>query len=194
MNSSPSIPNPASDSGVSDALLGLASLARALDGRARLADVGALMWMLLRPVVPGEAMALFLLDDEHDHVVIRYAAGLHAPSLVGVTRPAAHGLAGWAAMNRQSLVNADPTLDLGFRAQSTPALQSCVVTPLIDNDAVVAVLAIYRTAPATFTGDHARLLEVLGPSLAAALVDAVIAEHENEIVARTFVTPLKLVQ
>ncbi|HTM24333.1 MAG TPA: GAF domain-containing protein [Vicinamibacterales bacterium] len=184
----------AADGAVSDALLAFASLSRAIDGRARLSDVGSLVWMLLRQVVPGDAMALFLLDDEQDEVVIRYAAGLHAPSLRGVTRPTGTGVAGWAAANRRSVLNGDPALDLGFRAESAPALRSCVVAPLLDTDTLVAVLAIYSTRPDAFGEDHARLLEVLGPNLAATLVDAVITDHDNAAAAPHLIAPLTLVQ
>jgi putative methionine-R-sulfoxide reductase with GAF domain len=184
----------ANDSAVSEALLAVASLSRAIDGHARLSDVGGLMWMLLRQIVPGDSMALFLFDDERDLLVVRYAAGLHAPSLFGVARPMAGGVAGRVAANRQSMLNADPALDLGFRAGSVPALRSCVVTPLLDNDAIVAVLGIYSTAAEAFGEHHTRLLELLGPNLAAALVDAIIAEHDRDATARHPSPALKLVQ
>jgi putative nucleotidyltransferase with HDIG domain len=170
--------------GVTDALLALASLSRALAGDAKLCDVGALLWMLLRQIVPSDAMALFLPDEPQDHVVVRYAAGLHASALRGVTRPTAMGIAGWAAVNRQSVLNAEPSLDLGLRAESAPALRSCIVTPLIESDAVVAVLALYSKNAAGFTEDHVRLLEVLSPRLAAALVDAAIAD-EDALIAQS---------
>ena len=179
--------------GVTDALLALASLSRALSGDAKLCDVGALLWMLVRQIVPADAMALFLPDEQQDHVVIRYAAGVHAASLRGVTRPTAMGIAGWAAVNRRSVLNAEPALDLGLRAESAPALRSCVVTPLVDSDAVVAVLALYSKTAAGFTEDHLRLLEVLGPRLAAALVDAAIADEDSLSIPATM-PRLKLVQ
>ena len=180
--------------GVTDALLALASLSRALAGDAKLCDVGALLWMLLRQIVPGDAMALFLPDEAHDHVVIRYAAGLHAASMRGVTRPTAMGIAGWVAVNRRSLLNAEPALDLGTRAESAPALRSCVVTPLVESDALVAVLAIYSKNAAGFTEDHLRLLEVLSSRLASALVDAAIADEDSQMFPVVRPRSLKLVQ
>src|SRR5882672_11479048 len=87
---------PAGDA--SDALLALASLSRALDGNAKLADIGALLWMLLRQIVPADSLALFLPDDENDHVVVRYAAGLHAGALHGASRPTSMGIAGSSAV------------------------------------------------------------------------------------------------
>ncbi len=181
--------------GVTDALLALASLSRALAGDAKLCDVGALLWMLLRQIVPAaDSMALFLPDDDHDHVVVRYAAGLHASALTGVTRPTAMGIAGWAAVNRRSVVNAEPSLDLGFRGEAAPALRSCVVVPLVEGDALVAVLALYSRTPGGFTEDHVRLLEVLSSRLAAALVDAVIADEDSRPFPVSVARSLKLVQ
>ena len=185
---------PIGNEGVTDALLALASLSRALAGDAKLCDVGALLWMLLRQIVPSDAMALFLPDEQQDHVVVRYAAGLHASALRGVTRPTAMGIAGWVAVNRQSVLNAEPSLDLGLRAESAPALRSCLVTPLVESDALVAVLALYSKNAAGFTEDHVRLLEVLSPRLAAALVDAAIADEDSQLFPAAGPRPLKLVQ
>jgi GAF domain-containing protein len=139
-------------------------------------------------------MALFLPDETNDHVVIRYAAGLHATALRGVTRPTAMGIAGWAAVNRKSVLNAEPSLDLGTRAESAPALRSCVVVPLVESDALVAVLAIYAKSVAAFTEDHLRLLEVLSSRLAAALVDAAIADEDSQAFPVIRPRSLKLVQ
>jgi GAF domain-containing protein len=161
-----------------DGLLAISSLSRALDGTAQLSDVGALMWVLLRQVVPCDSLALYLPDDTHDHVVVRYAAGAHAHALRGVTRPTATGVAGWVAVNRTPVVNAEPILDLGFRAGSAPALRSSLVLPLVDSDAVIAVLSLYSKELLAFTDDHLRVLELLAPRLAASLIDAVIAEED----------------
>lgn len=161
-----------------DGLLAIASLTRALGGTAQLADVGSLLWALIRQIVPCDAMALFLPDDSHDHVVIRYAAGAHAHALRGVARPTPQGVAAWAAVHRATVLNAEPILDLGFRATSNPALRSSLVTPLVDSDAVIAVLALYSKDLLAFTDDHVRVIELLAPRLAASMVDAVIADED----------------
>jgi len=161
-----------------DGLLAIASLTRALGGTAQLADVGSLLWALMRQVVPCDAMALFLPDESHDHVVVRYAAGAHAHALRGVTRPTSQGVAGWVAVHRASLLNAEPILDLGFRATSTPALRSSLVAPLIESDAVIAVLELYSKDLLAFSDDHSRVIDLLAPRLAASMVDAVIADED----------------
>jgi GAF domain-containing protein len=162
-----------------EGLLAIASLTRALGGTAQLADVGSLLWALIRQVVPCDAMALFLPDEGNDHVVIRYAAGVHAHALRGVTRPTSQGVAAWAAVHRSTVLNAEPILDLGFRATSHPALRSSLVTPLVDSDAVIAVLALYSKDLLAFSDDHVRVIELLAPRLAASMIDAVIADEDT---------------
>jgi GAF domain-containing protein len=182
------------DGRLDDGLLAISSLTRALGGNAQLADVGALVWMLIRQIIPCDALALFLPDETHDHVVIRFAAGAHAHALRGVTRPTSSGVAGWVAVTRTSIVNGEPILDLGFRAESTPPLRSSIVVPLVDSDAVIAVLALYSQELLAFTDDHLRLLELLAPSLAASMVDAVIADEDSLYPVRRQVASLKLVK
>jgi len=162
-----------------DGLLAIASLTRALGGTAKLADVGSLLWALIRQVVPCDALALFLPDEGNDNVVIRYAAGAHAHALRGVTRPTPQGVAAWAAVHRSTVLNAEPILDLGFRATSHPALRSSLVTPLVDSDAVIAVLALYSKDLLAFSDDHVRVIELLAPRLAASMIDAVIADEDT---------------
>ena len=81
------------------------------------------------------------------------------------------------------MLNAEPLLDLGFRAGAAPALRSSMVVPLIESDAVIAVLSLYSKDLLAFTDEHVRVLELLGPRLAASFIDAVIAD-EDSLVAK----------
>jgi GAF domain-containing protein len=177
-----------------EGLLAVASLTRALAGDAQLPDVGALLWMLLRQIVPCDAMALFLPDDTHDHVVVRFAAGAHAHALRGMTRPTTTGMAGWVAIHRRSILNGEPVVDLGFRAEHAPALRSSIVVPLVESDALIAVLALYSQELLAFTDDHLRALELLGPNVASALIDAVIDDEDSLYPLRRPVASLKLIK
>jgi putative nucleotidyltransferase with HDIG domain len=178
------------DAGVSDGLLAVTSLSRAVSGGARIADVGALMWMVIRQVLPCETMAVFLPDERKDHVAVRYAAGGHAAAVRGVSRDTGTGVAGWVAVNRRPAVNADPALDLGPGA---PLLRSCLAMPLVDGEALIAVLALYRDKAAAFSEDDVRLIELLAPRLASSLAEAVKTEEVGSHPAATM-APLKLVR
>ncbi len=184
---------PAAD-GVSDGLLAVTSLSRAVSGGARVADVGALMWMVVRQVLPCEALAVFLPDERADHVAVAYAAGAQAAALRSISRATGTGVAGWVAVNRKPALNADPALDLGPQAAPfTLALRACLAVPLIEGTTLIAVLAVYREAAAAFSEDDARLLELLAPRLASSLVEAVKIE-ESASQPAVAIAPLKLVR
>src|SRR3954447_5772037 len=169
---------------VNDSLLAVTSLSRAMTGDATITDVGALIWMIVRPVLPCQAMAVFLVDEQHDEVAVRYAAGAHAHVLRSVTRPTGTGIAGWVAVNARTAVNADAGLDLGLRAMElSPQLRSCLAVPLMDSDALVAVLALYADKPGAFSEDEVRLVELLAPRLASALVVPAMDDEEDGFVA-----------
>ena len=164
---------------VTDGLLAVTSLSRALTGQAGVADVGALIWMIVRQVLPCEAMAIFLPDERTDQIAIRFAAGPNATALRGISRPNGSGIAGWVAVNQRAAVNADAALDLGMRAgDMSPALRACLAVPLIEGDALVAVLALYRERPGSFSDDELRLVELLAPRLASSLLEPAIAEED----------------
>lgn len=155
-----------------DGFQAITSLSRALGGRVELTDVGSLLWVVLRQMVPCETMAIFMPSAAGSHVTVRYAAGAHAEALEGIRRPVAWGIAGWVVVNRRSVVNAEPIFDLGFRVSLAPVLRSSVTVPLVDNGKVVAVLALYSKDLLAFTDEQATLLELLGPRLALSLADA----------------------
>ena len=142
-----------------------------------LADVGSLLWVVLRQMVPCDTMALFTLNRAGTHIVARYSAGARIDLHDRLIRPVTSGIAGWAAVHRRSVLNADPTFDLGSRANQAPALRSSVVVPLIDNGHLVAVLALYSTDRLAFTDAQVALLEVLGPRLLLSLGDTSLPQQ-----------------
>ena len=168
----------AADSARTDSLLAVTSLSRAVSGEARIADVGALMWMVVRQVMPCDAMAIFLPDERTDRVTVRYAAGLHSQVLRGISRATGTGIAGWVAVNRKAALNADPALDIGTGGPEIP-LRACLAMPLVDADGLLAVLALYREGREAFSEDDVRLVELLSPRLASSLVEAVRQEKAN---------------
>jgi putative nucleotidyltransferase with HDIG domain len=148
-------------------VLGVSSLARAISGEATIADVGALSWVMLKPMLPGTAIGLFVHDEERDVVVNAYAAGAHASIIRSLSSTPGDGIVGWVAAHRRAAINAEPALDLGQRAtEMDPPLMSTLAAPLIHEGSMVAVVAIYATSKGAFTEDHARLLDVLAPRLA----------------------------
>jgi putative nucleotidyltransferase with HDIG domain len=160
----------ATDSSVSEEVLGVSSLARALAGEANLADAGALSWMMIKQVLPCASMGLFVRDERQDTVVGCYAAGSHAAVIRSLNASPGEGIVGWVAAHRRTAVNAEPALDFGLSvAGLQPPLLSALAVPLIHDGALVAVLSVYATSRGAFSEDHARLLDLLAPRLAASI-------------------------
>jgi putative nucleotidyltransferase with HDIG domain len=148
-------------------VLAVTSLARAVSGEATIADVGALTWMMLRPVAPCVSMAIFIYEEKHDAVAVQYADGVHAATLRGARMTLGAGIAGWSAAHRRFVLNGDPAIDLGSGVGSfSPPLRSSLTVPLIHESNVLAVISLYASTPEAFSDDHARLLTLLAPSLA----------------------------
>jgi putative nucleotidyltransferase with HDIG domain len=159
-------------------MLAVSSLARAVSGKASLSDVGALAWMTLRGVVPASSMALFVEDERLDVLTVAHAAGAHAGLLRQMRKPRGGGIAGWVAVNRRGVLNADAGLDLGAGASALdPPVRSSITIPLAHEGRAVGVLSCYSAVPQGFTEDHLRLLELLAPSLAAAVAAVPCAEE-----------------
>jgi GAF domain-containing protein len=140
-------------------------------------DVGSMLWVILRQMVPCDTMALFTLNRAGTHTAARYSAGARVDLLDRLIRPVTSGIVGWAAVNRRSVLNAEPTFDLGSRANRAPALRSSIVVPLIDNGHLLAVLALYSKDREAFTGAQVTLLELLGPRLLLSLADTSLPQQ-----------------
>jgi putative nucleotidyltransferase with HDIG domain len=175
---------PTSEPNASAEVLGVTSLARALGGDANLSDVGALSWMMLKQVLPCSSMGLFVPDEKNDLVVGGYAAGDHADLIRGLEACPGDGVVGWVGGHRRPAVNAEPALDFGLGAATLqPALLSTLAVPLVHDGNLVAVLAVYAAKRHAFSEDHARLLDLLGPKLAASIA-AVTARSKNAFLSR----------
>jgi putative nucleotidyltransferase with HDIG domain len=165
------------DPGTADGLLAVTSLSRALTGDARVADIGSLLWTILRQLLPCEALAIFETDADTDCVTARYAAGPDAPRLRTISCATGAGVVGWVAVTRRPAVNADPAFDLGV--DGAPALRSCLAIPIAASGDFAGVLALYRGEANAFTEDHVRLLELLAARLAGPLALALAADDDD---------------
>ncbi len=170
MTDAPAIQAPPIEQGVSEEVLGVSSLARAIDGEASVADVGALSWMMLKQMLPCAAIAVFVPEEHDDTVVCGYSAGSHAARIRAFTTAPGDGVIGWVAANRRAAVNAEPSIDFGLDVVSLdPPLASMLAVPLVHEGRLIAVLGVYAAARAAYTEDHARLIDLLSPKLAASL-------------------------
>lgn len=145
-----------------DEMLTLYDLARTLAGQASTGDTGDIIARHLRRLIPFSLCAFYLYDAAADELEVKHAMGDPASVVKGLRVPLGQRLSGWVAANRQTILNSDPSLDLGEVARCvTPRLRSCLSTPLLAEEALVGVLTLYSSTHDGFSEDHRRIVEVV---------------------------------
>jgi diguanylate cyclase (GGDEF)-like protein/putative nucleotidyltransferase with HDIG domain len=158
----------------------LYDLATSLAGHMELRDVGDVIAKHLKRIVPASVIVFFVYDPQSDHLVSMHSAGHHSSHLLGVRIPRGERLSGWVAANRQTIVNADPILDLGDAARALrPRLRSCISTPLVAGKELIGVLSLYSVDVDAFNDEHKRILEIVGGQVSHTLKHAISFEQHE---------------
>jgi diguanylate cyclase (GGDEF)-like protein len=153
----------------------LYDIAQTLGTRLSVDDTMGLLTSKMNRLVPASCWALYLPDGRRDSVRCRYASGLSADTLEGLTIPSGEGVTGWAARHLTAAINARASSDFDAAAAPQTGLlfQSALAFPLIDNDQLVGILTAYHVDPQPYTEAHLRLLERLGSQAASVLANSI---------------------
>jgi len=144
-------------------------------------DTMALISSKLSKIVSWSGCALFLYQQDSDSLKCRFAAGVDAPKLLNATMKMGHGLEGWVARNRRTLINGNPRIS--FDAAAIPgeiSLNSAIVCPLQYNDTFIGCLALYHIEANHYTEDHRRLLERIAEQAGAVIHNSIVFEQTQE--------------
>src|SRR5471030_2495757 len=123
----------------------LYEIAQSMGTSLGVSDTMALISSKLSKIVSWSGCALFLHQPETDVLKCRFAAGLDAPKLLNATLKVGHGLEGWVARNKRTLINGNPRVSFDAAAITGEiALSSAIVCPLQYNDTFIGCLALYQ--------------------------------------------------
>ena len=172
-------PDVAPSSGVAAApasseLLAFVSLARIAAGTPTLSDVGALAEGHLRLLAPGTTMALFAVDAAQAALTVRFAAGPAVDAVSPLTMRLGDRLTGWVGANLRPMRNGDGRLDIAGRDGAARPLG--VGDPAGGRRRGGRSMILYSAEP--LGDDQCRMLEMIGPHLAAAVASAAAAEAD----------------
>jgi len=135
----------------------------------------------LAPLVPFSTCALFLSGSSPESLQCRFAKGVDEDLLEGLTTRSGHGLAGWVARNRRSLINVRPSTELEAAGLDTrTALQSGLLCPLLFEQHVIGVMAVYHTEAGFYLDDHRRLLERISEQAGAVIQNSIKFERTEQ--------------
>ena len=154
-------------------------LVQSLSAQNSVADVARVISTHLRRCVPVATFILYVYDQSTDELVARHAFGEHSEALPETRIRMGERISGWAAANRQTVVNSDPILDLGDVARShTPRLLSCLAVPLEVSRNLIGVVTLYASQSNAFSDDHRRIVEMVAGRAAQILQQRLLAERE----------------
>jgi diguanylate cyclase (GGDEF)-like protein len=144
----------------------------------------------LPELVPHDASALFLLDDEGEELRCRIASGVDAEAFQQVRLRIGDGLVGWVARNCRALVNARPAADFEAAGVAVKTmLQSALAVPLMV-ERCIGVLVLYHARPGYYADAHRTVLDDVADLIAPAIARAVRYEGAMEDVLTDEVTGL----
>ena len=159
----------------------LYEIAQSMGTSLGVADTMALISSKLSKVVSWSGCTLFLHQPEADALKCRFAAGADAPKLLNASLRIGHGLDGWVARNRRTLINGNPRVTFEAAGLSQDiTLNSAIVCPLQYNDAFIGCLALYHVEPNHYTEDHRRLLERIAEQAGAVIHNSIVFEQTQE--------------
>lgn len=151
---------------VTDALLHLYDHLGRLDRDASLEDTCDVVGRYVRRIVPTGLVVFYTLDERSEYLRVAHASGFGETALAGVTMPMGHGISGWVAANLQSVVNADPALDVQDRfAQLAPTFQSVLSVPLVADRSAIGALSLYSIQARAFNDVQRRAVELMGAAV-----------------------------
>ena len=159
----------------------LYEIAQSMGTSLGVSDTMALISSKLSKIVSWSGCALFLHQPEGDSLKCRFAVGVDTTRLLNATLKVGHGLAGWVARNRRTLINGNPRVSFeAAGVSSETSLNSAIVCPLHYNDTFIGCLALYHVEANHYTEDHRRLLERIAEQAGAVIHNSIVFEQTQE--------------
>ena len=162
-------------------IFALYQIAQTMGTSLGVADTMAVISSKLNELAPFSACALFLYSEATNTLHCRFATGVDAEMLSGLSVRDGLGVSGWVSRHRRPLLNARPAADLeaaGLDPRTT--LQSALICPLVAHDRFIGTLAVYHVEPEYYRDDHRRLLDRISEQAAAVIQNSIIFEQTQE--------------
>ena len=125
---------------------------------------------LVRAVIDYRIFAFLLINERTNELSMRFQTG-HTAEIERMRIKVGRGVVGQAALHRRSILIEDVH---GFEhyINANPDVFSELAVPLIIKNKVIGVIDIQSEAPAFFTHEHQRLLELVASRMAVAVENA----------------------
>ena len=166
-------------------VMALYEIAHAFGSSLDIADRSHVLVDKVGHIVPFDTCVVYLYDPAKNYAAVTHATGRNSELLRDRCVAPGEGVIGFVLANRRPVSGFDPMLD--FRDVPLAAgerYRSMVALPLVKDERLIGVLAVYSTKPDQYTDDHTRLLETVAHLASDAFSNA-MHHAETESNART---------
>jgi len=158
----------------------LYELSQELGNSLSLDDTLSVLSVRLKRLIPHDSIVVYV--NEGGRLNPKYVSGESQAVFSCLQIPLGEGVSGWAAANRTPILNGNPEVEPGYRANPAKSriLRSALAVPLESVNGVVGVLTLYHAQPDAFSKDHVRILTAIQSKLALSVENALkyrIAEN-----------------
>ena len=160
-------------------VLSLYEISQTLGSALRLSEVLAIIGAKIEKIANFTTLILYL--SEGGKLRAEHVIGKNSDLIKGSEVKMGEGDAGWVADSRQSLIGGT-SVPHASRATGPLASTYCstALFPLVRQDNLVGVLALYSTEPDAYSADEIRLLEAVSAHAATAVYNALAFERTQE--------------
>ncbi len=159
----------------------LYEIARTFGSSLAIADRAQVLADKVGHVVPYDTCAVYLFDELKNYARVAHVAGRHTELLRERCVAPGEGVIGFVLANRRPVNGFDPMLDFAeFELAADERYRSMVALPLIKEERLLGVIAVYSLAAEPYTDDHVRLLDMVARLAADAFANSLThAEAES---------------
>jgi diguanylate cyclase (GGDEF)-like protein/putative nucleotidyltransferase with HDIG domain len=159
----------------------LHEIAQSIGSSLSLPDTAALIAAKLRAIVPFDACAIYVLDDQTAKAEPVFAAGEWAEFFSTRAVTLGEGITGWVVANARAMFQTAPELETaGAPAEVASQVRDVVSSPLLREDGAFGAITLYSKRADAYTAEHLRLLESVCLHTAGALNNALTYERTRE--------------
>jgi diguanylate cyclase (GGDEF)-like protein/putative nucleotidyltransferase with HDIG domain len=124
-------------------------------------------------IIPFDLCAVYLFDELKGYATAAHVAGRHAELVRGRAAAPGEGVVGFVLANRRPSYLLDPMLDfMDIHLPEGSEYHSMVALPLLKDERLLGVLAVYATEARRYADDHLRLLDTVARLASDALSNA----------------------
>ncbi|HEY1404252.1 MAG TPA: diguanylate cyclase, partial [Pyrinomonadaceae bacterium] len=139
-------------------------------------------------MIPFDTCAVYLFDELKNYATVAHVSGLNAELLGGHCVAPGEGVIGFVVANRRPAAGFDPMLDFAaFALPEAHSYRSMIALPLVKDERLLGVLAVYSLQPDHYTDDHLHLLDTVARLASDAFSNAI---HHAEAESNALTDPL----